>query len=230
MLNYNVLIVDDDKRIRTLLKQIIVEKGYRCHGAANASEARQMLSLHNFDILILDIMMPGESGYQLLEFIRSSTSDYADVPIIFLSAKDALDERVTGLKKGADDYIAKPFEPDELLVRIEVLLRRVNKTKRPLMPHTELGLGEFKFSMLKGKLLHGSQEVLLSSSEEILLKVLAQRINEPFTRDELAQRIGHQVSSRSVDVQITRLRKKIKDNPPRYIKTIRHLGYALCPD
>ncbi len=229
MTSKTILIVDDDSRIRDMLARILFQNGYRVYSAASATEARHLLNLHSISLIVLDIMMPVESGYQFLSYIRRADSPYANLPVIFLSAKSALDEKVTGLKVGADDYVAKPFEPEELLARIEAILRRMERRTNSLHKQEVLSLGNFTFDLSKGYLFHGKEEIILSSSEAMLLKILAQRPHEPFTRDELAQRIGHQVSTRTVDVQIMRLRNKINDHPPKYIKTMRHLGYALCP-
>lgn len=222
----HLLVVDDDNRIRTLLVKFLSEQGFRVNAAANAAEARSHMACHVFDALILDIMMPGEDGIELTKSLRVTTR----VPILLLTARDQLDDKVTGFDIGADDYLTKPFEPLELLVRLKSLIRR----SAPLDPDSlpVIHFGDYTFDIQNGRLKNKEELVFLTSTEMILLKTLAQTPRHPFSRDELAQRIGHRVSDRTVDVQITRLRKKIGDDPrnPRTLQTIRHIGYALCPD
>ncbi|MBY0281522.1 MAG: response regulator transcription factor [Alphaproteobacteria bacterium] len=222
----HLLVVDDDNRIRTLLVKFLSDQGFRVNAAANAAEARSHMACHVFDALILDIMMPGEDGIQLTKSLRATTR----VPILLLTARDQLDDKVTGFETGADDYLTKPFEPLELLARLKSLIRRSS------IPDTDsnplIHFGDYTFDIQNGRLKNKEELVFLTSTEMILLKTLAQTPGHPFSRDELAQRIGHRVSERTVDVQITRLRKKIGDDPrnPRTLQTIRHIGYALCPD
>lgn len=222
----HLLVVDDDNRIRSLLVKFLSEQGFRVNAAANAAEARSHMACHTFDALILDVMMPGEDGIQLTKSLRTTTR----VPILLLTARDQLDDKVTGFDTGADDYLTKPFEPLELLARLKSLIRR----SAPVDLNTSLMIhfGDYTFDVQSGRLKNKEELVFLTSTEMILLKTLAQTPGHPFSRDELAQRIGHRVSERTVDVQITRLRKKIGDDPrnPRTLQTIRHIGYALCPD
>jgi two-component system phosphate regulon response regulator OmpR len=222
----HLLVVDDDNRIRTLLVKFLSDQGFRVNAAANAAEARSHMACHVFDALILDIMMPGEDGIQLTKSLRATTR----VPILLLTARDQLDDKVIGFDIGADDYLTKPFEPLELLARLKSLIRRssVPDSDSPPLIH----FGDYTFDIQNGRLKNKEELVFLTSTEMILLKTLAQTPGHPFSRDELAQRIGHRVSERTVDVQITRLRKKIGDDPrnPRTLQTIRHIGYALCPD
>jgi two-component system phosphate regulon response regulator OmpR len=222
----HLLVVDDDNRLRALLVKFLTEQGFRVQSAANAAEARSQLACHHFDTIILDVMMPGESGTELTESLRKTIA----TPILLLTARDQLDDKVIGFNLGADDYLTKPFEPEELLVRIRSLIRRSNifqgKTKNEM-----ISLGLYTFNMQSGQLLFENEAIYLTSTEMILLRTLSQTPHQPFSREELAQRIGHRVSERTVDVQITRLRKKVGDDPknPRTIQTIRHIGYALCP-
>lgn len=229
----HLLVVDDDRRLRELLVKFLSENGFFVSSAANAAEARAYLASHCVDILILDIMMPGEDGLSLTRSLsesRSNSVKQSTVPILLLTARDQLEDRIHGLDVGADDYLTKPFEPRELLARIKVILRRssVIKNKAP----SELILGSYRFNRGTGTLMKGDETVFLSSTELLLLKILAQNPHKPFSREDLAQRIGHRVSERTIDVQITRLRRKIEDDPrqPRYLQTIRHIGYALSPD
>ena len=220
----NLLVVDDDQRLRSLLVQFLNSHNLRVQAASNAAEARSYLACQSFDALIVDIMMPGESGLELTQSLRKNN----DVPILLLTARDQLNDKLAGFESGAEDYLTKPFEPAELLARIKVLLRR--KQDKPTVQF--VAFGDYRFYLQTGQLRHNQEVVHLTSTELILLKTLAQNPRQPFSRDELAQRIGHRVSERTVDVQITRLRKKIGDDPrqPRTLQTIRHIGYALCPD
>ena len=222
----HLLVIDDDSRLRSLLVQFLTDQGFRVHSASNAAEARSHMACHSFDALILDVMMPGETGIELTQSLRTTTR----VPILLLTARDQLDDKVTGFDTGADDYLTKPFEPLELLARLRSLIRRSNPGNPEVS--NEISFGDFSFDLQNGRLKNKGDLVYLTSTEMILLKTLAQTPNHPFSRDELAQRIGHRVSERTVDVQITRLRKKIGDDPrnPKVLQTIRHIGYALCPD
>ncbi len=220
-----ILVVDDDQRLRTLLVQFLSEHHLRVQAAANAAEARSYLACHSFDVVILDVMMPGETGFDLTKSLRQTH----DIPILLLTARDQLSDKLEGFGCGANDYLTKPFEPEELLARIRALLRRPNNQPRS----EEVYFSGYCFNLATGYLYHHQQgKVYLTSTELILLKTLAQNPRQPFSRQELAQRMGHRVSERTVDVQITRLRKKIGDDPrqPRVLQTIRHIGYALCPD
>lgn len=227
--NERLLIVDDDRRLRDLLEKYLRENGFMIVAASCAAEARAHLATGDVDLIVLDVMMPGEDGFQLTKSLRAQQ---VTTPILFLTAKDTLDDRIDGLDIGGDDYMNKPFEPGELLARIRAILRR----SRPIAASTDnqilLHFGELTFNLAQGKLEEGGEAIFLSSTELVLLKTLAQAPRQPFSRSDLAQRIGHKVSERSVDVQITRLRRKINDDPrqPKYIQTVRHVGYVLCPD
>lgn len=220
----SLLVVDDDQRLRSLLVQFLSTNNTRVLAAANAAEARSYLACHHFDALIIDVMMPGESGLDLTKSLSKSHN----IPILLLTARDQLDDKLLGFESGADDYLTKPFEPSELLARIRVLLRR--KQEEPKI--AKVIFGDHVFDTNTGNLFCNDENVHLTSTELILLNTLAQTPRQPFSRQELAQRIGHRVSERTVDVQITRLRKKIGDDPrqPKTIQTIRHIGYALCPN
>ena len=222
----HVLVVDDDKGIRDLLASYLQQHFPHVGHAANAAEARAYIASHNVNLMILDIMMPGETGLELTKSLVNSHN----IPIILLTAKDTTSDRVKGLDFGADDYITKPFEPPELLARIKAVLRRAGAHHDSEAQMLEMG--EYAFNRTAGQLMQADNVIHLSSSEAILLKTMAQSPHQPFSRADLAQRVGHRVSDRSIDVQITRLRKKIGDNPrqPKYIQTVRHIGYALCPD
>mgnify|MGYP000662119888 CR=1 FL=1 len=222
-----VLVVDDDMRLRELLGKFLNDYSYRIQTAANAAQARAQLASQHFDIMILDIMMPKETGLQLLSSIRSAQSSYKQLPVILLTAQDGLDEKIHGLMSGADDYLTKPFEPKELIARIETVLRRT-KIQQPV--GIDLCLGDYVFKVEKAALFKNQEEIRLTSTEQMVLRILAQHPFQPFSRADLAHRIGFVISDRSIDVQINRLRRKLEDNTNKYLKTIRHVGYALCPD
>jgi two-component system, OmpR family, phosphate regulon response regulator OmpR len=222
-----VLVVDDDMRLRELLGKFLIDYSYRVQTAANAAQARAQLASQHFDMMILDIMMPKETGLELLASMRRNQSSYKQIPVILLTAQDGLDEKIHGLMSGADDYLTKPFEPKELIARIETVLRRTNI---PRLVGIDLYLGNYVFKVEKASLFKNSEEVRLTSTEQMVLRILAQHPNQPFSRTDLAHRIGFVISDRSIDVQINRLRRKLEDDAGKYLKTIRHVGYALCPD
>jgi two-component system phosphate regulon response regulator OmpR len=222
----NLLVVDDDRRLRDLLAKFLQENGFQVQTASCAAEARTHLAARTFDLIILDIMMPGETGLDLTKSLRQSLS----IPILLLSARGEVDDKVEGLTIGAEDYLTKPFEPKELLARIRVILRR--SSSLTTVQNDKIKLGAYEFDREQGTLTQGGNAIFLTSTELILLKVLAQNPRQPFSREDLSQKIGYRVSDRTIDVQITRLRRKLGDDPrqPRYIQTVRHIGYVLCPD
>lgn len=230
-----LLVVDDDRRLRELLVKFLSENDFLVSSAANAAEARAYLAGQSVDLMILDIMMPGEDGLSLTRSLAEKRKDQNKgpngvIPILLLTAQDQVDDRILGLDVGADDYLTKPFEPRELLARIKAILRRASPLENvgPL----ELTLGSYRFNPTTGVLTKGEEVIFLSSTEMVLLKILAMNPRKPFSREDLAQRIGHRVSERTIDVQITRLRRKIGDDSrqPRYLQTVRHIGYVLSPD
>jgi two-component system phosphate regulon response regulator OmpR len=221
----SILVVDDDARLRNLLQRFLTDHGFAVETASNASQARAQLACKNFDALVLDVMMPEETG---MEFAKIVPKTYG-LPILMLTACHELKDKIKAFDLGVDDYLTKPFEPMELLVRLRSILKR--SPASPVAPSV-FQFGEFSFFLQTGDLHKGEQVVRLSFTELILLKTLAKNPYAPFSRDALAQCMGHKVDARTVDVQIGRLRRKIQDDPrhPRYIQTIRHVGYALCPD
>jgi len=230
---YRILVVDDDRRLRELLVKFLRENTFAASSVANTAEARAYLASQPIDLMILDIMMPGEDGLSLIDSLTEKGEKKAHgrrVPILLLTARDQVDDRIQGLDVGADDYLTKPFEPRELLARIRAILRRAAATKTT--PISELTFGVYRFNLETGLLMKGEEIIFLSSTELVLLKILARNPHKPFSREDLAQRIGHRVSERTIDVQITRLRRKIGDDPrqPRYLQTVRHIGYVLSPD
>ncbi|MEM9170976.1 MAG: response regulator transcription factor [Pseudomonadota bacterium] len=220
----HILVVDDDDRIRDLLKEYLARHGFRASVAASGEEARTLLGSVSFDLLIVDVMMPGLSGFDLTEKIRAASN----VPILLLTARGLPEDRIAGLERGADDYMAKPFEPRELLLRVLALLRRA----RPVARDQEtLTFGDITFSPGRGELRRGDDLVKLTASELALLRALAKKPGEAISRAALAEQTSAALE-RSVDVQVTRVRKKIEDDPrtPIYLQTVRGVGYALMPD
>lgn len=218
----HILVVDDDRRLRQLLKTYLAENGFRVSAAANAAEARAQLQGLVYDLIVLDIMMPGESGLSLTQSLRETNST---VPILMLSALADTGDRIDGLAAGSDDYLSKPFEPRELLLRIQNLLRRVAPVAK--IPQ-EVRFGVFTFNSQRGELRKEGELVRLTTRERDFLRLLAARAGEPVTRAELAQP-GAEDSARSVDVQINRLRQKIETDPssPVFLQTVRGAGYVL---
>jgi two-component system phosphate regulon response regulator OmpR len=221
----HLLVVDDDTRIRTLLQRFLSENGYRVSVARDAAEARQLLESLAFDFIILDVMMPGEDGFSLTKAIRARSS----VPILLLTARGESADRIEGLERGADDYLPKPFEPRELLLRVATILRRAT---RPAVPQKNIvQLGVCRFDPERGELTREGKPVKLTSAELQLLRLLSANPGQTFTRSDLSQQMGA-VLERTVDVQITRLRRKIEVDPrlPLYLQTVRGIGYVLVPD
>ncbi|MBF0165909.1 MAG: response regulator transcription factor [Magnetococcales bacterium] len=222
----HILVVDDDTRLRDLLRKFLSDNGFTVTTAADAAEARQRLAAFEFDLIILDVMMPGESGLDLTRSLRQTD----DVAILLLTAMDTTENRIDGLERGADDYLTKPFEPRELLLRVNNILRRL--PRRPSDPHTELRFGICVYDVLRGELVRGTEPIHLTSGEAALLKIFASRPGKTFTREDLCNQADSEINPRTVDVQITRLRKKIEDDPslPRYLQTVRGRGYLLRID
>ncbi|MFT5181322.1 MAG: two-component system phosphate regulon response regulator OmpR [Alphaproteobacteria bacterium] len=220
----HILVVDDDTRLRELLRKFLTENGFRVTTAADAAEARQMLTSLEFDLVVLDVMMPGESGLELTSGLRA----FSEVPILLLTAMGEPEDRIDGLERGADDYLSKPFEPRELLARIRSILRRA----APRTGKTEIALGDHQYDPLRQQLLGPHGPVRLTSAEARLLQILAANPGHPISREALQEQSQLGGSVRAVDVQVTRLRRKIEPNPkvPRYLQTIRGQGYVLWPD
>lgn len=225
----HILVVDDDDRLRDLLREFLARAGYRVTVASHAASARRLVELLDFDLLIVDVMMPGEDGLSLTRHVRESSGK----PVLILTARGDADHRIEGLTVGADDYLAKPFEPQELLLRVAAILRRAGP--RRTGPR-RVSLGDFSFDLERSELLRGEELVRLTEGETQLIRALATRADQPVDRLELAREsggvLGRDASLRAVDVQITRLRRKIERNPsvPRYLQTVRGVGYMLAPD
>ncbi len=220
----HLLVVDDDDRIRDLLKQFLTRAGFRVTVAADALSARKLLDLLDFDLLILDVMMPGEDGLSLTRWIRRRGA----TPVLILTARGLTDDRIEGLSVGADDYLGKPFEPQELLLRVEAILRRAGP--RHAGPR-RIKLGDFDFDLDRAELTRAGDPVRLTEAEGQLLRLLAQNAHAAVDRMDLARDTADS-TGRAVDVQVTRLRRKIELDPrnPRYLQTVRGKGYMLAPD
>ncbi len=220
----HVLVVDDDERLRALLQKYLSQNGFRVTAASGAGEARTLMKSVAFDLMIVDVMMPDETGLELTKSIRSRSQ----LPILMLTARGEPEERIAGLEGGADDYLPKPFEPRELVLRCAALLRRAAP---PVQPHREIKMGAALFDPGRGELRRSGKRVRMTGGEAALLKLLAANAGRPFSRTDLCARLGVTLE-RSIDVQVTRLRRKIEEDPklPLYIQTVRGVGYVLVPD
>ena len=227
----HLLIVDDDERIRGLLQKFLIRSGFLVSSARDAAHARRILSGLEFDLIVLDVMMPGEDGLSLCRDLRSKM----ETPILLLTAKGETDDRIHGLESGADDYLAKPFEPKELLLRINAILRRVPMSEPAVVAPTVLNMGDIRYDIARGEMWQGDDLVRLTATESQLMRIFSSAPGEAMTRARLVEelsRSGGQTQERAVDVQITRLRRKIEADPkqPRYLQTVRGAGYMLAPD
>lgn len=221
----HLLVVDDDARLRDLLRRYLSGNGYRVSVASDAAEARALMKSIAFDLLIVDVMMPGETGLELTQSVRS----HSHVPILILTARGEPADRIAGLEQGADDYLPKPFDPRELLLRCGALMRRA--APPPAAAIREIRMGDAVFDPERGELRRKGKPVRLTSSEAAMLKLFSAHAGRPFSRADLCTRLGVALE-RSIDVQVTRLRRKIEEDPklPLYIQTVRGVGYVLVPD
>lgn len=221
----HILVIDDDDRLRDLLVKFLSDHRFMASAARSAADARERLASLEFDLIVLDLMMPGESG---LEFARDFRKTSA-APILMLTAMDESEDRIRGLEQGADDYLGKPFEPRELVLRINNILKRLPASAPP--PQV-VELGDAVFRPARGELERRGRPVRLTEVEAALLGALAARPGEVLSREALIALTGASGGGRAVDVQVTRLRRKIEDNPrmPRYLQTVRGKGYVLNPD
>ncbi|MSO69961.1 MAG: response regulator [Alphaproteobacteria bacterium] len=225
----HILVVDDDDRLRNLLARYLGDKGYRVTGAKDATDARAKLAGMAFDLIVVDVMMPGESGLELTRALR----DTLDLPILMLTAMGEPDDRIAGLEAGVDDYLAKPFEPRELVLRIATILRRAQpRTPDGTQAAPLLRFGNLHFDRGRDLLLNGDAPVRLTTAETSLLRIFGAAPGRTLGRDALCREIGTEPTGRALDVQIIRLRRKIETNPkePRYLVTVWGEGYALRPD
>ena len=231
-MNPHLLIVDDDERIRSLLQQFLIQSDYLVSTAENAKQAITLLSAIEFDLIILDVMMPGQDGISFTAKLRNLKNN---TPILLLTARGEIEDRIKGLEAGADDYLPKPFEPKELLLRINAILRRMADLKEEqIMPKT-LNFGNLKYDVARNELWEGEDQIRLTTTESQLMKIFSSALGEPISRANLVTSLGKAVSlaqDRAIDVQITRLRRKIEVNPskPRYLQTVRGAGYMLLFD
>ncbi|HEY1709976.1 MAG TPA: response regulator [Rhizomicrobium sp.] len=221
----HVLVVDDDEGIRTLVQRYLAQNGFRVSIAADAAEARALMKGIAFDLLVLDVMMPGESGFDLTQSVRANSQ----VPILMLTARGESGDRIAGFEYGADDYLPKPFEPRELVLRLNALLRRAAPPAHNA--HKEVRMGDAVFDPERAQLRRKGKPVHLTTSESQLLQLFAANAGRPFSRTDLCTRLGVALE-RSIDVQVTRLRRKIEEDPklPLYLQTVRGVGYVLVPD
>ena len=228
----HLLVVDDDERIRSLLQQFLVQDGYLISTAENAEQARILLTGIEFDLIILDVMMPGQDGVSFTGELRNVGNN---TPILLLTARGETEDRIKGLEVGADDYLPKPFEPKELLLRINAILRRMPDLKEDKMMPKTLDFGNLRYNVARNELWDGENQVRLTTTESQLMKIFTSALGEPISRADLVMSLGRDVSlaqDRAIDVQITRLRRKIEVNPsqPRYLQTVRGAGYMLLFD
>ncbi len=221
--NRHILIIDDDERILDLLRQILILEGFDISLAQDTDQARLVLNSEKIDAMIVDCMLPKENG---IEFIKSLRNQGNNIPAVLLTALDNVDNKISGFENGIDDYITKPFDERELIARLKRLLIRTSASNNA--PNI-IPVGECEFNIITGTLSKHHQIVNLSSTEIALLVALCKTPNSPISRNDLARKSGTIVSDRTIDVQITRLRKKIGDSPknPTVIQTIRHVGYML---
>ena len=227
----HLLIVDDDERIRGLLQKFLMRSGFLVSTARDAAHARRILSGLEFDLIVLDVMMPGEDGMSLCRDLRRTIT----TPIMLLTAKGGTDDRITGLEAGADDYLSKPFEPKELLLRINAILRRIPAAEPTVVLPKVLSMGAVRYDIERGEMWRGEDLVRLTATESQLMRIFSGCPGEAVTRTRLVEelsRSGGQTQERAVDVQITRLRRKIEEDPkqPRYLQTVRGAGYMLAPE
>ena len=225
---YKLLVVDDDDRLRQLLQQYLQDSGHKVDVAENAPQARKMMVDGDYDLVVLDVMMPGETGVQLTNSLRRETRNpLHSIPILLLTAMGDIQDRIKGLESGADDYMSKPFEPKELLLRIQQILKRT-RAHKPSQKMT-IEFGDFIYNVDHKSLYKGTEPIYLTSTESELLYLLVTNLGVPLSRYDLSESAGITLSPRTIDVQITRLRKKIEKDPkkPEHIRTIRHKGYGF---
>ena len=221
----HLLVVDDDERLRGLLRRYLADNGFRITLAADAAEARLKLKSLEYDLAIVDVMMPGENGFELTASLKAERR----VPVLLLTAMAEAENRIHGLEQGADDYLVKPFEPRELVLRIRNILARAATDATAA---GEARFGGFRFDIKRAELWRGEESIHLTAAEAALLAALAGRAGTPVSRERLAEEAQFSGNVRTVDVQMTRLRRKIECDPkfPRYLQTVRGIGYVLKPD
>lgn len=225
----HLLVVDDDERIRGLLQKFLIRNGFLVSVARDGTQARKLLAGLEFDLIVMDVMMPGDDGITLTRELRKKMQ----TPILLLTAKGETQSRIEGFEAGADDYLAKPFEPKELLLRINAILRRVPQQRADTPPRV-LHLGAVRYDIERGELWRGPDPVRMTATEAALMRIFSSQPGSAVSREKLVSDLGRDdaAQERAVDVQITRLRRKIEDDPkqPRYLQTVRGEGYMLQPD
>ena len=224
----HLLVIDDDDRLRSLIKEYLLRAGFRVSAAADAPAGRKLMEQLAFDLVVLDVMMPGEDGFSFARWLRTRPGEPGRTPVLILTARGHPDDRIEGLALGADDYLAKPFEPQELVLRIEAILRRAGPR---LGAGGRVRLGRCSFDLARGELWRGDAPVRLTEGEAQLLRQLAAAAYCPVDRLDLSPDRA-EAAGRAVDIQVTRLRRKIEEDPknPRYLQTVRGVGYMLAPD
>ncbi len=227
----HLLIVDDDERIRGLLRKFLMRHGFLVSVARDAAHARRVLAGLDFDLIVMDVMMPGETGIDLTRALRETHT----TPILLLTARGETPDRIEGLEAGADDYLSKPFEPKELLLRINAILRRVPEPEPETATPKVVQMGPVRYDIERAELTRAGTPIRLTATEVQLMRIFAEHLRQPVTRTKLVEDLGRdggQAQERAVDVQITRLRRKIESDPkqPRYLQTVRGEGYMLSPD
>jgi len=226
----HILVVDDDDRLRALLRRYLAEQDFIVTTAIHAADARAKLKSLSYDLMVLDVMMPGESGLELTRSLNEAAGASARrLPILLLTARGEASDRIEGFEMGADDYLQKPFEPRELLLRINAILRRIPK---PVVVVQELKLGLWRYVPQRDELCSDRETVRLTDMEAGLMRILSAEPGVPLSREMLAERSKGEVNDRTIDVQVTRLRRKIEEDAknPRYLVTVRGEGYMLMPD
>lgn len=220
----HILVVDDDERIRRLVQRFLMQNGFRVTVAKDAADAAAKMQGLHFDLLVLDITMPGQSGTAFAREVRTTST----IPILMLTARSEVADRLEGLESGADDYLTKPFEPRELVLRIKSILRRARPERLAL---NDIQMGACQFNPERGELTKAGKPVRLTTTEAQLLKLFCEKPGEAISRLELTEKTGAELE-RSIDVQINRLRRKIETDPkmPVYLQTVRGIGYVLLPD
>ncbi len=222
----HILVIDDDERLCLLIKKFLTENHYTVITASNTSHARKLLKVLDFDLIISDIMMPGENGIEFTKWLQTSIKH----PVLLLTAKGSIDDRIGGLEAGADDYLLKPFEPRELVLRIQAILKRSRQMPTQIPDsNTTVTIGEWQFNTSKSLLIGPDGEQVLTNAEQDLLKLFIKHAGQIISREALCDHIGLDSLGRAIDVQITRLRKKIEKNAskPTYLQTVRGKGYIL---
>ncbi|WP_297772525.1 response regulator [uncultured Roseovarius sp.] len=227
----HLLIVDDDERIRGLLRKFLMRHGFLVSVARDAAHARRVLAGLDFDLIVMDVMMPGESGVELTRALRETHA----TPILLLTAKGETSDRIEGLEAGADDYLPKPFEPKELLLRINAILRRMPEPEPEKTQPKIVRMGPVRYDIERAELSRADSPIRLTATEVQLMRIFAENLRQPVSRAKLVEDLGRgggQAQERAVDVQITRLRRKIETDPkqPRYLQTVRGEGYMLASD